>query len=206
MDVLDVKEEIIQRFKWRTATDRPFIVAIDGLGGAGKSTIAHHLVEELQSICTVTLIHIDNHIVERCKRYDTGHEEWFEYYYLQWDIESLKNNLFLPLHNRALHLYLPFYNRHTDTICERDMNIEANSIFIIEGIFLMRHEWRSFYDYRLFIDCPSTIREERVLQRDVYIGDFITRLHKYKKRYWPAEKYYLTKENPLAVVDSVYEV
>ncbi len=62
------------------------------------------------------------------------------------------------------------------------MNIEANSIFIIEGIFLMRHEWRGFYDYRLYIDCPSTIREERVLQRDVYIGDFITRLHKYKKK------------------------
>lgn len=109
MDVIDVKEEIIQRFKWRTATDRPFIVAIDGLGGAGKSTIAHHLVEELQSICTVTLIHIDNHIVERCKRYDTGHEEWFEYYYLQWDIESLKKIIYFYPYIIVLYTFLSHF-------------------------------------------------------------------------------------------------
>ncbi|MFE3576126.1 hypothetical protein [Lysinibacillus sp. NPDC059133] len=142
---------------------------MDGLGGTGKSTIANKLAEELQSICAVELIHIDNHIVESSERYDTGHAEWYEYYYLQWDVELIKNNMLLPLHKNKLQLQLPFYNQSADTVNDRKIKLETNSIFMIEGVFLFRHEWRSFYDYRLFLDIPRTVREERVLQRDAYI-------------------------------------
>ncbi|MGE7675677.1 kinase [Lysinibacillus sp. NPDC094403] len=203
MDIHELKCDIIKQFKTRSAKERPFIVAIDGLGGAGKSTIAYELAKELQSICSVKLIQMDNHIVERNKRYDTGHAEWYEYYYLQWDIEVIKNNILLPIHNNNLQLQLPFYNQSADTVNDRKVKLETNSILFIEGIFLLRQEWRTFYDYRLFIDIPRTFREERVLQRDVYIGDFQARLSKYQRRYWPAEEYYLEKENPLAIADRI---
>ncbi|MCL1702958.1 kinase [Lysinibacillus sp. Bpr_S20] len=203
MDIHELKSDIIKQFKVRSSTERPFIVAIDGLGGAGKSTVANKLAEELQSICAVALIHIDNHIVERSKRYDTGYDEWYEYYYLQWDIEFIKNNMLLPLHNNKLQLLLPFYNQSADTLSDRIIKLDSNSILLIEGIFLLRHEWRNFYDYRLFIDLPRKNREDRVLRRDAYIGNYEARLSKYKRRYWPTEDYYLEKENPLACADIV---
>jgi len=203
MDIHELKCDIIKYFRKRSAKERPFIVAIDGLGGAGKSTVANKLAEELQSICTVELIHIDNHIVESNKRYNTGHSEWYEYYYLQWDVELLKNNMLLPLHNNNLQLRLPFYNQSADTVNDRKIQLETNSILMIEGVFLLRHEWRNLYDYRLFLDIPRTVREERVLLRDAYIGDFQARLNKYQRRYWPAEEYYLEKENPLAVANKI---
>ena len=40
------------------------------------------------------IFHIDDHIVERNKRYHTGYEEWYEYYYLQWDIAYLQKKFF----------------------------------------------------------------------------------------------------------------
>ncbi|MFJ7733766.1 kinase [Lysinibacillus sp. NPDC097231] len=203
MDIHELKSDIIKRYKARSTKNRPFIIAIDGLGGAGKSTIANELAEELQSICAIELIHIDYLIVERSKRYDTGFDEWYEYYYLQWDIEFIKKNILLPLHNNNLQLVLPFYNQSADMVSNRKIILDSNSILIIEGVFLLRHEWRNFYDYRLFIDIPRQVREERVLQRDVYIGDSEARLSKYERRYWPAEDYYLEKEKPLAVADII---
>ncbi|MGP0580468.1 kinase, partial [Paenibacillus peoriae] len=62
------------------------------------------------------IFHIDDHIVERNKRYDTGFEEWYEYYYLQWDIEWLRQKFFRKLQNETK-LKLPFYNDKTDS-CE----------------------------------------------------------------------------------------
>ena len=203
MDIREIKNDIMKQIEMRSAKERPFIVAIDGLGGAGKSTIANRLTEELKTSCAVELIHLDNHIVERSKRYNTGYDEWYEFYYLQWDINFIKHNIFLQLHNNNLELQLPFYDQLADTSCDKKMTLVANAILIVEGIFLFRSEWRGFYDYRLYIECPRTVREERVLQRDVYIGDFQARLDKYKRRYWPAEEYYLEKENPLVAADRI---
>ncbi len=54
--------------------ERPFIVAIDGLGGAGKTTFVKELVSMLENACTIHVLHIDDYIVESEKRYNTGYE------------------------------------------------------------------------------------------------------------------------------------
>lgn len=172
---------------------RPYIVALDGLSGAGKTT----LVKQLKGILdNIVIIHIDDHIVERSKRYETGQEQWFEYYQLQWDTKYLIEHLFQKIQQNVSFLKLPFYYKEKDTHINKIINLSTNSIVIIEGIFLLRDEWKNFYDYIIFLDCPKKIRYERVLQRDTYIGDLEERLEKYKKRYWVAEEYYLKKLKP----------
>ena len=191
MDTL--KEAIQTKFK-KHNLERPFIVAIDGLSGAGKTT----LVQKLQnSIDQVVIIHIDDHIVRREYRYNTGYDEWFEYYQLQWDVTYIKEHLFEKLHQNEQQLQLLFYNKEYDTLSKKTINIPPNSIVIIEGIFLLRDEWKAYFDYTVFVDCPREVRYERVLHRDTYIGDLEQRLKKYQNRYWKAEDYYLSKQQPL---------
>ena len=55
MDIREIKNDIMKQIEMRSAKERPFIVAIDGLGGAGKSTIANKLAEELKTSCVVEL-------------------------------------------------------------------------------------------------------------------------------------------------------
>lgn len=75
--------------------DERFILGIDGLSRSGKTTLVKELEADMkQSGIPFHIFHIDDHITERNKRYNTGFAEWYEYYNLQWDIEWLQRNFF----------------------------------------------------------------------------------------------------------------
>ena len=197
--------EIVTAFHKKKNEDLAFIVGIDGLSGAGKTTLVGELESQLKNVSNVVVIHIDDYIVERNKRYNTAFEEWHEYYYLQWDVEELKQQLFNKLFRNELLLNLPFYESSLDKVIQKTISVTPNSIILIEGVFLQRKEWKPYYDYAVFIDCSRETRYERVLERDAYIGDLQARLHKYKRRYWVAENYYIENVDPIKIADKVYK-
>lgn len=174
-----------------------FILGIDGLSRSGKTTFVTNLKENMkQESIPFHIFHIDNHIVERNKRYDTGFEEWYEYYYLQWDIESLRQKFFRKLQNETK-LNLSFYHDETD-LCEmKKVQIPIVGVIVIEGVFLQRKEWRDFFHYMVYLDCP---RETRFLRES---EETQKNLSKFENRYWKAEDYYLEMESPKDRADLV---
>ncbi|WP_096438777.1 kinase [Alteribacter populi] len=205
MFINELAEKLYFQFSTRSIKDRPLIVGIDGLSGAGKTTLVKKIEQELNdNNCEVVTFHLDDHIVERNKRYQTGHEEWYEYYYLQWDIKRLTTHLFELLHTSCNKIFLPFYDKSTDSTSTKQITVASDSIVLIEGIFLQRQEWRRFYDFIIFLDCPRELRYKRSLNRDSYIGNYPARLNKYKRRYWLAEKHYLDIVKPVRNADLVY--
>ncbi|TMW71378.1 AAA family ATPase [Alteribacter natronophilus] len=180
------------------------VAALDGLSGAGKTTIAAELKQEIerrgQIVC---LVHIDDFVTVRKQRYNTGHPEWYEYYFLQWDAGRLKETLFHPLTEGKSRISLPFYGRRADTVKTGDLHVPAGALVILEGIFLQRPEWLPFFDYVIYLDCPRETRCERVLKRDDYIGSMEDRRAKYQRRYWAGEDYYLKNIRPAQNADVV---
>ena len=174
-----------------------FILGIDGLSRSGKTTFVANLKENMkQESIPFHIFHIDDHIVERNKRYDTGFEEWYEYYYLQWDIEWLRQKFFRKLQNETK-LKLPFYNDKTDSCEMKKVQIPIVGVIVIEGVFLQRKEWRDFFHYMVYLDCP---RETRFLRES---PETQKNLSKFKNRYWKAEDYYLETELPKDRADLV---
>ena len=205
MSLISILDTLLNHYTKHNKFNHPFIVGVDGLGGAGKTTFVKNLKEQLKDKGhEVITIHMDDYIVESSKRYKTGYEEWYEYYYLQWNIDLLLTELFQPLFNGANMVNLPLYNRTNDTVSKQRIQIQSNSIVLIEGVFIQRREWREFFNFVIFIDCPHNIRKNRVLYRDKYIGDYQYRLNKYQNRYWIAEDNYIEIENPLEKADVLY--
>ncbi|MUT66802.1 AAA family ATPase [Paenibacillus sp. NEAU-GSW1] len=168
------------------------ILGIDGLSRSGKTTFVAELMKRLiQYQKPVCIFHIDDHIVERKKRYDTEYEQWYEYYNLQWDVGLLRKQLFSKL-NHAEVISLPFYNSALDKLEIKTVAIPGNCILIVEGVFLQRPEWRDFFDFIVYLDCP---RDKRFERESASAKDNI---EKFKSRYWKAEDFYLDSVAPLA--------
>ena len=201
---MHITKKIMKRMEHLKELNRPYIIGIDGLSGAGKTTITETITKELTyGAQKVLVIHIDDLIEEQEKRYNTGHPEWYEYYWLQWDVQGIKEKLFEAVHEKLDHLRLKFYDKENDRCYMENINIEQCNVILIEGVFLQRKEWKDFFDYMIYLDCPKNVRSKRVLQRDAYIGNMSERLKKYEQRYWAAEDYYFDEANPIQSADIV---
>lgn len=173
------------------------VLGIDGLSRSGKTTFAHAIVEQAKTInVECCLFHIDDFIVERAKRYETGFEEWYEYYELQWPVNSLIDEFFSKLKS-AQQLDLPFYHNAKDECRVKTVAIPKQAVILIEGVFLQRAEWRGFFDQVLYLKCPRQVRflrEAKTVQQNTL---------KIEERYWRAERHYEKIVNPEIQADWV---
>lgn len=185
--------KIAEKIKHLHRVERTLIIGIDGLGGAGKSTISEKLHNLLVSDnFNVTLLHIDDFIHPRAVRYNNNYAEWKCYYNLQWRYDYLTNKVIKPIRNNTdFNEKIELYDKDNDTYFLSQTNVPAGSIVIIEGVFLQRRELNGVFDYIIYIDVPEKIRLERVLERDGYIGDKQQIKAKYDNRYFPAEHHYI---------------
>lgn len=166
------------------------VVGIDGLGGAGKSTLSEKLCQLLRRDHAVALFHIDDFIHPRAVRYNDGYAAWECYYTLQWRYDYLLDAVVNPIKCGDFIGKVELYDKDNDTYFFNDVSVPVGSIVIIEGIFLQRPELDGAFDYVVFIDVPEKTRLDRVLERDGYIGTKAEIREKYDNRYFPAERYY----------------
>lgn len=173
------------------------VLGIDGLSRSGKTTIVRSMEQHIQEKDILScVLHIDDYIVEREKRYSTGNEEWYEYYNLQWDVEWLKENLFKRL-KEYNELKLLTYDSISDSQKLYSIKIPDTCLIIIEGVFLQRKEWRNYFDFMIYLNC---VREERFKRESV---DTQKNIEKFEKRYLKAEDYYMKTVSPIEQADLV---
>jgi uridine kinase len=173
------------------------VVAIDGLSRAGKTTLVKKLGNLLKKMDrSYYILHIDDFITERSKRYNTGNDEWYEYYTLQWDVPWLEEHLFNKLPGSRI-LSLPFYDSETDRQVLKEVEIGHVSVIILEGVFLLREQWRNAFDYAVYLDCPRDVRFSRESSSTQ------ENLQKFKQRYWKAEDFYLETVSPMDKADLI---
>ncbi|SDM41975.1 kinase [Sediminibacillus halophilus] len=173
------------------------VIGIDGLSRAGKTTFVSSIERDMQEKkIPVCIFHIDDYIVERKRRYHTGYEAWYEYYYLQWDINYLRKYLFERL-KETKELQLRTYDDLADTQSLQTIKLLDTCLIIIEGVFLQRKEWRKYYDFMIYLDSPREKRFHRESQTTR------NNIEKFEKRYWKAEDYYMETVSPIENADIV---
>ena len=193
---------ILQAMQQITAQKSIAVLGIDGLGGAGKSTVSESICAALrqQGLRTI-LLHIDDFIHVRAIRYDDAYPDWQCYYDLQWRYDYFREVI------RALQetgrCKVELYDKDNDCYFTEQAAAEGKTVIVVEGIFLQRRELAGVFDYMLYIDVPEDVRLQRVLKRDTYIGNEQQIVDKYENRYFPAERRYAAAYRPDMAADLV---
>ena len=168
-------QTILRSIKQTDPPKRPYIIAIDGRCGAGKSTIAARLAEELNA----TLFHMDDFFLRpeqrTPERFSTPGENI--------DHERFLKEILIPLKEGRTITYSP-YSCTTQTLLD-PITVTPADIVIVEGSYALHPTLRAYYDLRVFLTLFPREQEARIRARN---GDAIWPM--FKNRWIPMEEAY----------------
>jgi uridine kinase len=152
----------------------PLVVAIDGHGAAGKSTLADGLSRHLD----VAVIHTDDFF--RSTEQRNGHEttEPMDRYY---DADRLRDEALLPLRNGDDVSFTAF-DEENDEFREETVTISPASVIVLEGVSAASPALRDLVDRSILVHTPLDTRVERLrktITKDAWDEDWLEAERKY---------------------------
>jgi len=158
------------------------LIGIDGVGGAGKTTLAEYLKKNLPH---VTIVQLD------------------DFYFTQMGADDRKRVLeevLLPLEKDAPAHY---------EVCDLKTNtrkmadpIYPGGIVVVEGVFALHTDFVEKYDFRIWINCSPEVGFKRGVDRDK-IRDAVDKTDTWLKLWMPQEKEYVESQNPQQHADYI---
>lgn len=153
------------------------MIAIDGRGGAGKTTLANFLAVKLGA----EVIHTDDFA-----DWNTPLEWWPE----------VITKVFAPISNNATTLSYQPTSWWPDVTKAPIVDMPVSAVMILEGTTSTRKEFDAYIDIRIFVDTPADMCFERGVNRDVMNGRDAEIATKKWKDWITAENQYFLYDNP----------
>jgi uridine kinase len=186
-------------------TERPLLVAIDGVDAAGKSTLAIELANKLQEHkVEVIEASIDGFHNPRVVRYRRGADSAEGYYLDSFNLAALKLLLLDPLKTGNLRYKLKTFDYTIDkAIAYPYLIANPNSILIFDGVFTHRKELREYWDFSIYLH----IDEEECLRRGIArnSGDNEEIKRRYLCRYIKGQRIYHIDSEPMKHADIIID-
>ena len=144
------------------------MVAIDGVDGAGKTVFANDLAAAIEATGhAVARATIDDFHAPSAVRYARGTDSPEGFYLDSFDYDSFRSALVVPFKSGG-DFSTGVFDHLADAAAPRHpQSAPADTIMIVDGIFLNRPELRGIWNYSVWLDVPTEIAEERVRGRAV---------------------------------------
>ena len=184
--------------------ERIIRVAIDGVDGAGKTTLADALTPLVAKARAVIRASVDDFHHPRELRYARGRHSPDGFYLDSYDYESFRTRLLDPLSPGGSGRYVA---RHFDLDNDRPfepvtLQAEPATALIVDGIFLHRPELKAYWDLSIFLKVDFEFSVPRGAQRDP-VRDSPDPLAPLNQRYVGGQKRYLRECDPEQRADIV---
>ena len=143
-------------------------VGIDGVDGAGKTTLADALARALRAAAVpVIRASVDDFHHPRGIRYRLGRGSPEGFFRDSYDYAALKGALLDPLSPGGTLRYRTavFDHRSDSAVRPAEEQASANSVLVFDGIFLHRPELRRYWDFSVFLDVRFEVSIPRGAQR-----------------------------------------
>ena len=165
---------------------RPYVIAIDGRCGAGKTTLATTLAEHLHA----ALFHMDDFFLQpeqrTSERLSTPGENV--------DHERFLQEVLLPVKEGGTVTYSP-YSCATQTLTA-PVSVEVGDFVVVEGSYALHQNLRDRYDLTVYLTISPEEQEKRIKCRD---GEEIWPM--FRDRWIPMEEAYRKSCNVCACAD-----
>jgi uridine kinase len=171
----------IQKISTKT---EPLLIAIDGVGGSGKTSLAKYLQNKLKNCFIVQL------------------DDFYSPKIKASDILRIKDQVILPLKNKKEGKF-QIYDWKTDKLSDWQ-TIKPEGKIIIEGVYAMDKQIISYYDVKIWIEYPPELGFKRGVSRDI-TGDGVDNSEKWIKDWMPLEKQYIIDQNPKSKADYIID-
>lgn len=166
------------------------LAAIDGRGGAGKSTLAAALRDRLNA----SVVAIDDfyRVMDDAARLDLSAEAGYMQYF---DWQRLQSQVLASLRRNEPARYERFdwLTRQLGSTAQ----VSPLGVVLVEGVGSFRPELRSFYDYSVYVQTPLDVCTKRLRAR----GDS----EDWIERWNAAQAWYERHHNPTPYVDVIIE-
>lgn len=185
----------------------PLRVAIDGVDAAGKTTLANELKPLLEAHGqTVIRASIDDFQRPRAARYRQGPDSPQGYYEDAFDYAALRETLLLPLGPAGNRRYrrAVFDLRNDAPLATEEEQSPLDAVLLLDGVFLLRPELATLWDYRIFVHVDFEVALARALERDQPLfGTAEAVRSRYVLRYIPGQQLYLQRDQPQKRADVI---
>ena len=187
----------------------PTRVAIDGPDAAGKTILADQLVPLIEREGRpVIRASIDGFHRPRAERLARGPESPEGYFRDSFDYPALRGTLLDPLGPGGDRQYRRqvFDFRTDQPVVQATEVAPANSILLLDGVFLLRRELFDSWDFRVFVAAPFVETQRRAATRDsALFGSEAEERRRYAGRYVPGQRLYYALEHPQSKADAVLD-
>ncbi len=143
------QDNIVLKIRELLEHKQPVLLAIDGYGGSGKTTLARAIQSEFPGSTIITL---DDFATDTMSGADR---------------KRFLSQVLTPLSGGNAANYQKF-NWRQKTLADWII-VEPNGLIIFEGVSVLGEDFNSFYDLRVWIDCPFELASQRMKERDQHL-------------------------------------
>jgi uridine kinase len=175
---------IISKIKQLARTREVVLVAIDGVGGSGKTTLAEMIQRGLKDCVIIEL------------------DDFYSPKLGAADLLRLKEQILSPLQD-GREAKFQIFEWKTDSLSEWHI-LKPEGIFIFEGVYALDKSVRDYYHLRIWIDYPSDLGFRRGIARDI-ARDGVDNSEKWKNIWMPLEEKYQNEQSPKLSADFIID-
>ncbi len=186
---------------------RLVVVGVTGIDASGKS----HLTAELATLlrgrgAAVQTVHVDDFHHPRRQRYAPGVNDPDRYLRHSFDFTRLIGQILEPLRRDGeLHTALTHLDLATDTFtAHRTYTIDAGTVVLVEGVFLLRPQLRRLLDLTVYLHVPEHTALLRGSTRDTSPAG-VDVAGRYRSKYLPAQREFLRQHPPAELADLIVD-
>lgn len=185
---------VLDRLLAGVPRDRRALVAVDGAGASGKSTVTALLAARATGR-PVVVLHADDFFHPAHVRHARGRHSPEGFWLDAYDVDALTAEALGPLRPDGDGLFRPAVTDGARDRAPAHDRVQAapDALVLVDGTFLHRDELAGSWDWSVYLDVPLDVAAARMALRDGLVGDEARRR---TERYTGAQRLYLAAARP----------